>query len=85
MKAMMRIPKTTNRAIMRPLDQGYFEPPHWRASRRQTMAGMNTMVPGRSSCPSFCFPDKSLLTCVPGTLKYKKMKKIVMAPRGRLM
>lgn len=85
MKMHMRTPKTTNRAMMRALDQAYLEPPHWRASKRQTTAGMNTRVPGRSSCPSFCFQEWSLLICVPGALKKKKMKKMVTAPRGRLM
>jgi len=44
-KTMMRTPNRTKRAMIRPLDQAYFVPPHWRASRRQTIAGMNTAVP----------------------------------------
>jgi hypothetical protein len=45
MNMEMRMPKMTKSRMMRQLDQGYLEPPHWRASRRQIMPGMKTIVP----------------------------------------
>src|SRR6516164_4500695 len=48
-KIMVRQAKPTKRPIIRELCQGYVEPPHCNARRRQTTAGMRTEAPRRSS------------------------------------
>lgn len=50
MKPRRQTAKITKRATTRPLPQGYFVPPHWRARRRQIMEGTNRIVPIGSNC-----------------------------------
>ena len=49
MKTEMKTAKRTRRAMMRPSFQGYVEPPHWRANKRQTMLETKKTVPIGSS------------------------------------
>ena len=49
MNTEMRTAKSTKRAMMRPSFQGYVEPPHWRANKRQMMPEMKKTVPMGSS------------------------------------
>lgn len=45
MKQIIRTAKTTRRPMIRPLDNGYFEPPHWRARKREMIAGIRKRLP----------------------------------------
>ena len=48
-KTTKRIPDTVKRAMILPLFQGYVTPPHCRASKKQTTAGISVTVPRGSS------------------------------------
>ena len=82
---MRRRTKRTRRAMMRLLDQEYLVPPHWRASRRHTIAGTKAKVPRGSICANFCAsPDGTLDTCG-GDLKKNDSTSMARPPIGRLM
>ena len=82
---MAKIPKTTKRAMILPSFQGYFEPPHCNANRRQTMAGMNSVVPIGSNCFARSQKPIEFSSFRGGEVKNSAMPKIVTAPIGRLM
>lgn len=85
MNTTIKTLKTTKSAMMRPLDHGYFEPPHWRARRRHTMAGTKTMVPKGSNCRARALnPIESSFVRV-GDRKKRLMTTKVTAPMGKLM
>lgn len=48
MKAIIRIPESTNSTIMRPLFQAYAVPPHCKARRKQITDGKKRTLPSGS-------------------------------------
>jgi hypothetical protein len=71
--------------MMRPSFHGYFEPPHERASKRQTTPGRKAAVPGRSICLICPFHPIVLAILFPGAVKKNRMKTAVTPPSGKLM
>lgn len=86
MKMEIKTPKRTKRAMMRPSLQGYLDPPHCKARRRQMMPGTKIAVPNGSNC---CMRSDRLIDCfvrlAPGAVKKRVMTKRVTPPMGRLI
>jgi hypothetical protein len=84
MKMMVRRPKPMKRPIMWLLFQAYWEPPHWRARRRQTTVGMRMKVPIRSSWAMRFRMVRFLGLLLREILRMKRTTPTTMAPIGRL-
>lgn len=81
----MQTPKTTNRAMIRPSDQGYLTSPHSSAKSRQITAGAIKMNPNGSSC--LTLPSRVSARCsVGGVFGVKRTSNTSdTAPTGRLI
>ena len=84
-KMLIKTPKTTKRAMIRPLPHAYLVPPHWRASSRQMMAGIKAIVPYKSNSLTRSFQPREATAARSGDLKKIMMTRMVMAPIGKLM
>jgi len=49
MNRMVKKPKSTSRAMIRPLDQAYWDPPYWSAKSKHTTATTNVIRPKGSN------------------------------------
>jgi len=83
-KAIIRAANIANSGMMRQLLQGYVEPPHCRARRRQTTPGRKNSVPSGSS-RLICVQTLAGTRFCSGGCQKKIMKTIVKPPTGRLM
>ena len=83
-KKVMRTPKMTSNAIIRPSFQAYFDPPHCRARRRHTILGRKQKFPRGSSCRNFCLIELPAVFGL-GNLRTKTIIRIVSAPIGRFI
>lgn len=81
---MVSNPKPTKRPIMRELFQAYWEPPHWRASRRQMTVGMRIRVPMMSSWRILCNTVWFLGLFSRLICKMNKTSAMTTPPMGRL-
>lgn len=85
MKATDKKPKRTSKAMMRPLLHEYFDPPHCRARRRQTTAGTSNNVPRKSILWSFFLREIESNSGRLGSLRTRRIARMVKPPNGRFM